>query len=82
MFAIFVSQVTEEPVKNESYSYNNLPFESGPQWRELVLNLQPFHYQNGQINLRCNAEIPDIFYKVGELQLSSDLGEPQAKKGN
>ncbi|XP_043679419.1 uncharacterized protein LOC122634494 [Vespula pensylvanica] len=46
------------------------------QWIALSLPLQPFHYSNGQLNLRCNAQIPGIYSSMNELQLGAGLREP------
>ncbi|XP_043270696.1 uncharacterized protein [Venturia canescens] len=46
------------------------------QWNELELTLQPFHYVNGQLNLRCIVEIPKIYNATSELQLGAGLREP------
>ncbi|XP_011497931.1 PREDICTED: uncharacterized protein LOC105362239 [Ceratosolen solmsi marchali] len=46
------------------------------QWTELSLRLQPFHYLNGQLNLRCTAKIPGIYEQTSEVQLGYGLREP------
>ncbi|XP_031845329.1 uncharacterized protein LOC116432475 [Nomia melanderi] len=46
------------------------------QWIEIRLNLQPSHYSNGQLSLRCNAQIPGIYSAVNEVQLGPGLREP------
>lgn len=49
----------------------------GPvQWIEVRVNLQPFHYSNGQLNLRCTAQIPGIYSATSEVQLGAGLREP------
>ncbi|KYN19091.1 hypothetical protein ALC57_08581 [Trachymyrmex cornetzi] len=50
--------------------------DEGTQWSEISLTLQPFHYTNGRLNLRCTAEIPGVYSKQSELQLFSGMGEP------
>lgn len=56
--------------------------EWGMQWSEISLTLQPFHYTNGRLNLRCTAQIPGIFSKQSELQLLSSMREPVPERGN
>ncbi|KAF7386138.1 hypothetical protein HZH68_013270 [Vespula germanica] len=51
------------------------------QWIALSLPLQPFHYSNGQLNLRCNAQIPGIYSSMNELQLGAGLREPVPERG-
>ncbi|KAL2711827.1 platelet endothelial cell adhesion molecule-like isoform X1 [Vespula squamosa] len=46
------------------------------QWIALSLPLQIFHYSNGQLTLRCNAQIPGIYSSMNELQLGAGLREP------
>lgn len=70
-----------------SFTLNNMPVEAtarqqltkdenGAQWTEISLILQPFHYVNGQLNLRCTAQIPGIYSTMSELQLGAGLREP------
>lgn len=57
--------------------------EDGAQWSEINLLLQPFHYTNGQLTLRCTAQIPDgIYLKTSELQLGTGLREPVPERGD
>lgn len=51
------------------------------QWNDLTLTLQPFHYVNGQLNLRCIVEIPQIYNATSELQLGAGLREPVPERG-
>jgi hypothetical protein len=51
------------------------------QWTELSLHLQPFHYMNGQLNLRCTAKIPGIYEQTSEVQLGYGLREPVPERG-
>ncbi|XP_076683124.1 uncharacterized protein LOC143376532 [Andrena cerasifolii] len=46
------------------------------QWIEIRVNLQPLHYSNGQLNLRCSAQIPGIYSAISEVQLGAGLREP------
>lgn len=46
------------------------------QWISLSLPLKPFHYVNGQLNLRCTAQIPGIYSSMSEIQLGAGLREP------
>ncbi|XP_076751881.1 uncharacterized protein LOC143423999 [Xylocopa sonorina] len=46
------------------------------QWIEIRVNLQPFHYSNGQLNLRCSGHIPGLYSKTSEVQLGAGLREP------
>ncbi|XP_024220347.1 uncharacterized protein LOC117231367 isoform X2 [Bombus vosnesenskii] len=46
------------------------------QWIEIRVNLQPFHFSNGQLNLRCSAQIPGIYSAISEVQLGAGLREP------
>ncbi|XP_034180533.1 uncharacterized protein LOC117604310 [Osmia lignaria lignaria] len=46
------------------------------QWIEIRVKLQPFHYSNGQLNLRCSAQIPGIYSAISEVQLGAGLREP------
>ncbi|XP_015431187.1 PREDICTED: uncharacterized protein LOC107187576 [Dufourea novaeangliae] len=46
------------------------------QWIEIRVNLQPFYYSNGQLNLRCSAQIPGIYSAISEVQLGAGLREP------
>ncbi|EGI70543.1 hypothetical protein G5I_00680 [Acromyrmex echinatior] len=50
--------------------------DEGTQWSEISLTLQPFHYTNGRLNLRCTAEIPGVYSKQSEVQLLSGMREP------
>ncbi|XP_014488257.1 PREDICTED: uncharacterized protein LOC106751724 [Dinoponera quadriceps] len=68
-----------------SFTLNNMPVETvkypmkdeeGPQLGEVSLTLQPFHYTNGQLTLRCTAHIPGIYSAVSELQLGAGVREP------
>ncbi|XP_032666573.1 platelet endothelial cell adhesion molecule-like [Odontomachus brunneus] len=75
------------PPVHLSFTLNNMPVESntrhhqtkdedGVQLSEISLALQPFHYANGQLNLRCTAQIPGIYSAVSELQLGAGIREP------
>ncbi|XP_017882284.1 uncharacterized protein LOC108626223 [Ceratina calcarata] len=46
------------------------------QWIEISVNLQPSHYSNGQLNLRCSAQIRGIYSAISEVQLGTGLREP------
>ncbi|XP_012283441.1 uncharacterized protein LOC105701344 [Orussus abietinus] len=59
--------------RNEAASGNG---DTGPHWSELSITLEPFHYVNGQLNLRCIAEIPGIYSSTSEVQLGTGLREP------
>ncbi|XP_048506905.1 uncharacterized protein LOC105684870 isoform X2 [Athalia rosae] len=61
---------------NEGQQHNAVS--SGLQWSEinLVLKLLPTHYVNGQLNLRCLAEIPAVYSSTAEVQLGPGLREP------
>lgn len=52
------------------------------QWIEIRVNLQPFHFSNGQLNLRCSAQIPGIYSAISEVQLGAGLREPVPERGN
>ncbi|XP_066591097.1 uncharacterized protein [Prorops nasuta] len=58
--------------RNEALASSN---HAGLQWTEISLTLQSFHYVNGQLNLRCTADIPGIYSSMSELQLGG-LREP------
>ncbi|KAH0950506.1 hypothetical protein HN011_011197, partial [Eciton burchellii] len=49
--------------------------DDGMQWSEISLTLQPFHYSNGQLTLRCTAQIPNILSIMSEIQLGA-IREP------
>ncbi|KZC09452.1 hypothetical protein WN55_11195 [Dufourea novaeangliae] len=51
------------------------------QWIEIRVNLQPFYYSNGQLNLRCSAQIPGIYSAISEVQLGAGLREPVPERG-
>jgi len=56
--------------------------EDGAQWSEMSLTLQPFHYTNDQLNLRCTAQIPGIYSTMSEqLQLGMGIREPVPERG-
>ncbi|XP_076238377.1 uncharacterized protein LOC143181714 [Calliopsis andreniformis] len=47
------------------------------QWIEIRVKLLPSHYSNGQLNLRCSAQIPGIYSTISEVvQLGAGLREP------
>lgn len=53
----------------------------GHQSAEINLELQPYHFVGGQLNLRCTARIPGISYeRSNELQLGS-VREPVPARG-
>lgn len=56
--------------------------DEGTQWSEISLTLQPFHYSNGRLNLRCIAQIPGIYTGQSELHLLSGMREPVPERGN
>lgn len=56
--------------------------DEGTQWSEISLTLQPFHYANGRLNLRCTAQIPGIYLMQKELHLVSGMREPVPERGN
>ncbi|KAK2583270.1 hypothetical protein KPH14_009280 [Odynerus spinipes] len=60
----------EQQKRNQSYHHQQ------QQWISLSLPLQPFHYVNGQLNLRCTAQIPGIYSSMSEIQLGAGLREP------
>ncbi|KAK1134558.1 hypothetical protein K0M31_007340 [Melipona bicolor] len=43
---------------------------------EIMVTLQPFHFSNGQLNLRCSAQILGIYSAISEVQLGAGLREP------
>ncbi|XP_018057388.1 PREDICTED: platelet endothelial cell adhesion molecule-like [Atta colombica] len=76
-----------KPPVHISFTLNSMPLKAttrqqrtkedeGMQWSEISLTLQPFHYTNGRLNLRCTAEIPGVYSKQSELQLLSGMREP------
>ncbi|CAL1686787.1 unnamed protein product [Lasius platythorax] len=78
---------SSKPPVHLSFTLNNMPVEAtarqqrtrdedGAQWGEISLSLQPFHYANGQLNLRCTAQIPGIYSTMSELQLGAGMREP------
>ncbi|XP_046474669.1 paramyosin isoform X1 [Neodiprion pinetum] len=48
----------------------------------LVLKLLPSHYVNGQLNLRCLAEIPAVYTSMSEVQLGPGQREPIPERAN
>lgn len=50
------------------------------QWNEINLTIQPSHYLNGQLNLRCIAQIPGIYKVITDVQLNA--WEPVPERGN
>ncbi|XP_076659308.1 uncharacterized protein LOC143362763 [Halictus rubicundus] len=60
--------------RNDSASHVDQP--ENLQWIEITVNLQQFHFSNGQLNLRCSAQIPGIYSAVSEVQLGPGLREP------
>ncbi|XP_015606015.1 uncharacterized protein LOC107272894 [Cephus cinctus] len=50
--------------------------DTGLQSSNLTLTIQPSHYSNGQLTLRCIAEIPGIFSSTSEVQIGTGLREP------
>ncbi|XP_020278707.1 uncharacterized protein LOC109852190 isoform X2 [Pseudomyrmex gracilis] len=78
---------SSKPPAHLTFMLNNMPVEptarnqetkddEGTQWSEIGLTLQPFHYVNGYLNLRCIAQIPGIYLANSELQLGSSMREP------
>lgn len=79
---------SSKPPVNFSFTLNNNPVEptakqqrtkdeDGAQWSEISVILQPFHYaSNGQLILRCTAQIAGIYSTMSELQLGAGLREP------
>lgn len=80
-----------KPPVRLSFTLNNMPveattrrqrtknedeFDDGTQWSEINLTLQPFHYTNGQLTLRCTAQIPNIYSTMNEIQLGAGMREP------
>ncbi|XP_071651122.1 uncharacterized protein [Temnothorax longispinosus] len=76
-----------KPPVHLSFTLNSRPVETtarqqrtkddeGTQWSEISLTLQPFHYTNGRLNLRCIAHIPGIYTRQSELHLLSGMREP------
>lgn len=61
--------------------YQKTKDDENAQWSEVSLTLQPFHYTNGQLNLRCTAQIPGIYSAVSELQLGAGIREPVPERG-
>lgn len=60
---------------------NEDEFDDGTQWSEINLTLQPFHYTNGQLTLRCTAQIPNIYSTMNEIQLGAGMREPVPERG-
>lgn len=52
------------------------------QWIEITVNLQSFHFKDGQLNLRCSAQILGIYSAINEVQLAGGLREPVPERGN
>ncbi|XP_043511821.1 uncharacterized protein LOC122529602 [Frieseomelitta varia] len=46
------------------------------QWIQIKIILQPFHFVNDQLNLRCSAQILGIYSAISEVQLIAGLSEP------
>ncbi|XP_076172608.1 uncharacterized protein LOC143149276 [Ptiloglossa arizonensis] len=59
---------------NDAVSHADQP--ENLQWIEIKMNLEPFHYSNGQLNLRCSAMISGIYSAISEVQLGAGLREP------
>jgi len=56
--------------------------DEGLQWSEISLTLQPFHYTNGRLNLRCTAQIPGVYSEQSEVHLLTSMREPVPERGN
>ncbi|CAK9813291.1 hypothetical protein ANTPLA_LOCUS7781 [Anthophora plagiata] len=59
-----------------SRGLNDADQQENLQWIEIRVKLEQFHYLNGQLNLRCTAQIPGIYSETSEVQLGAGLREP------
>lgn len=74
-FCLF--QITTKKIDSQGM-YNR---DSSRQWIEMSLLLHSSHYLNGQLSLRCIAEIADIYSQTSEVQLGAGLREPVPERG-
>ena len=75
---LYLFQITSKQPDFRQGTYNG---DSTRQWIEMSLHLQSSHYVNGQLNLRCTAEIPGIYIQSSEVQLGAGLREPVPERG-
>lgn len=74
-------QVPESAIKHHDSGLQDNPVLKR-WWLELVLQLNPSHYYQGQLNLQCVAEIPKIYSQTSEVQLSASArNDPVARRG-
>ncbi|XP_017797668.1 PREDICTED: uncharacterized protein LOC108578784 [Habropoda laboriosa] len=62
--------------QHRRWDLNDADQQENLQWIEIRIKLQQFHYLNGQLNLRCSAQIPGIYSETSEVQLGAGLREP------
>lgn len=60
---------------------DNNEFMTTTQLSKINLILKPFHYVNGQLNLRCIAQIPGMYVAQSEIQLGTGIREPVPERG-
>lgn len=49
---------------------------------EISLFLQPYHFSEGQLSLRCNAKVPGTdYYEWSRVQLGANQKEPIPARG-
>ncbi|KOC69497.1 hypothetical protein WH47_08031 [Habropoda laboriosa] len=68
--------------QHRRWDLNDADQQENLQWIEIRIKLQQFHYLNGQLNLRCSAQIPGIYSETSEVQLGAGLREPVPERGN
>jgi len=78
----FDDGLTLDLLQLESTTQQQTKDDEGLQWSEISLTLQPFHYTNGRLNLRCTAQIPGIYSVQSEVHLLTSMREPVPERGN
>ena len=82
-FSQVESQTRHQPQSQQRWDRNDAHSDQEDlQWIEIRMNLQPFHFSNGQLNLQCNAQIPGVYSKMSEIHLGGGLREPVPERGN
>ena len=71
-------QITSKQLDIRQGTYNS---DESRQWIEVSLKIRANHYVNGQLTLRCVAEIGDIYSEYSEVQLATGLREPVPERG-
>jgi hypothetical protein len=65
----------------ETLQYSPLPDSRQLSFLNIVTTLNPMHFNNGQLIIRCTAHVSTLYHETSEVHLMSRTREPIPERG-